>query len=195
MFISPYVNMFNFTPSDKTVLPGSFVLLPPNASTLPFFNETIKNGSQLLNNSFYQTLRIDCVSSSSFVPFYESPLAGVILGAVLTFFFTYILDWFKEKKELEKYESRLLLRIVDVLDCEKGKTLKKKISGLVAQVAMEPEFDALAYRTLVISTLTKAKEGKTCDKEINKINHRINQLQRGVLGRVWDRLKKLTRYR
>lgn len=111
-------------------------------------NETNANIS--LNSSNYTNLTIRLISEIQITnfsdktayssPWYDSALAGVVLGAIITFFLTFILSWIQRKKELDQYEYKILSKTMKLLNFP---TKENEITDFI------PEFERSLYILII----------------------------------------------
>ncbi len=107
---------------------------------------------------------------------YDSALAGVILGAVITFLLTYVLSWMERKNELRQYEYQLLSRTRMFLDFPE--TPKNEITSFINQIYLDPKLYEINSRNLITEALEKLTRRESFSSEKEQIKNRIGELRK-----------------
>jgi hypothetical protein len=147
-------------------------------------NETIVNFS--INSSNNTNLTIRLINELQITNFsakiessnslYDPALAGVILGAIITFLLTYVSSWLQKRKELKQYEYQLLSQTMNFLDFPT--TQEKEITNFINQIYLDPKLFEIGSHVLITNALKKLirKEAVTSEKE--QIKNRIKELRK-----------------
>ncbi|MBU1000681.1 hypothetical protein KKE78_04795 [Patescibacteria group bacterium] len=107
---------------------------------------------------------------------YDPALAGVILGAVITFLLTYVLSWMQRKNELRQYEYQLLSRTRMFLDFPT--TPENEITGFINQIYLDSKLFEINSRNLITEALKKLMRRESFSSEKEQIENRIRELRK-----------------
>lgn len=130
--------------------------------TIRLINELqITNFSAKIENSTY---------------WYDSALAGVILGAIITFFLTFVLSWWQKRKELKQYEYQLLAQTMNFLDFPT--TQENEITNFINQIYLDSKLFEINSHILIVDALKKLIRGETVTSEKEQIKNRIKELRK-----------------
>jgi len=150
-------------------------------------NET--NTSILINNTNLTIRLISELQNTNFslklensAPWYDTALAGVILGAIITFFLTVILSWVQKKKELKQYEYQLLSRTMKFLDFPS--TPENEITNFIDQMYLDPKLFEINSRGLITEALKKLISRESFSSEKELIEKRIIELRKHFKSKI-----------
>ena len=107
---------------------------------------------------------------------YDSALAGVILGTIITFILTFILSWRQKRKELKQYEYQLLSQTMNILDFTT--TPESEITNFINQLYLDPRLFEINSPVLINGALTKLIKKKSIVSEKEQIKARIKELRK-----------------
>lgn len=107
---------------------------------------------------------------------YDSALAGVILGASITFILTFILSWWQKRKELKQYEYQLLSQTMTFLDFPT--TSENEITNFINQIYLDPKLFEINSHVLITDALKKYIQKKAVTSEKEQIKNRIKDLRK-----------------
>jgi len=142
------------------------------------------NGSFITANnySFPANLTIEVVNNELW---YNSPLLGVIVGAMLVFLTNILYSRLQERSELKRYEYTLLSMTKDLLNRPLDDKTEKEIKAFVDKIYPDLRFSKLKSSKLIIGALLKAEKGESNLEEITGIDNRIKKIRksakRGIL--------------
>ena len=134
------------------------------------------------NNSFPANLTIQVVNNELW---YNSPLLGVIVGAMLVFLINILYSRLQERSELKRYEYTLLSMTKDLLNRPLDDKTGKEIKDFVDKIYLDLRFSKLKSSKLIIGALLKAEKGESNLEERTGIDNRIKKIRksakRGIL--------------
>ncbi len=135
------------------------------------------NGSFILadNYSFPANLTIQVVSNSDGL-WYNSPLIGVIVGAMLMFLTNILYSRLLEKNELKRYEYTLLSMTKALLNRPLDDKTEKEIKDFVDEIYPDLRFSKLKSSKLITDVLLKAMRGKNTSEESTEIDNMIKKI-------------------
>ena len=142
------------------------------------------NGSFITANnySFPANLTIEVVNNELW---YNSPLLGVIVGAMLVFLTNILYSRLQERSELKRYEYTLLSMTKDLLNRPLDDKTETEIKAFVDKIYPDLRFSKLKSSKLIIGALLKAEKGESNLEEITGIDNRIKKIRksakRGIL--------------
>ena len=143
------------------------------------------NGSFILadNYSFPANLTIQVVSNSDGL-WYNSPLIGVIVGAMLMFLTNILYSRLLERNELKRYEYTLLSMTKDLLNRPLDDNTEKEIKDFVDKIYLDLRFSKLKSSKWITDALLKAMRGKNDSEESTEIDNQIKKIRKSVKRRI-----------
>jgi hypothetical protein len=143
------------------------------------------NGSFILadNYSFPANLTIQVVSNSDGL-WYNSPLIGVIVGAMLMFLTNILYSRLQERNELKRYEYTLLSMTKDLLNRPLDDKTKKEIKDFIDKIYLDLRFPKLKSSKWITDALLKTMRSKNNSEERTKIDDRINEIKKTGKRRI-----------
>lgn len=151
----------------QQIINGTDATLSINSSNTTNLTIRLINELQITNFS---------VKIENPTPWYDSALAGVILGTVITFFLTFVLSWWQKKKELKQYEYQLLSRTKMFLDFPT--TPENEITDFINQIDLDPKLFEINSRSLITDALKKLIRRESVSSEKEQIEKRIRELRK-----------------
>ncbi|MCX9085491.1 MAG: hypothetical protein OIN87_11930 [Candidatus Methanoperedens sp.] len=151
----------------EILIDGRNASFPINSSNTT--NLTIRLINDLQISNFSTKIEND-------TPWYDSALAGVILGAVIAFLLTYVLSWMQRKNELKQYEYQLLSRTRMFLDFPT--TPENEITDFINQIYLDPKLFEINSRNLITDALKKLIRQEPVFSEKEQIENRIRELRK-----------------
>ena len=133
------------------------------------------------NNSFPANLTIQVVNNELW---YNSPLLGVIVGALLVLLINIRYSRLQERNELERYEYTLLSMTKDLLNRPLDDETEKEIKDFVDKIYPDLRFSKLKSSKLITDALSKDRRGENNSEERTKIDDRIKEIRKSVKRRI-----------
>ena len=133
------------------------------------------------NYSFPANLTIQVVNNELW---YNSPLLGVIVGAMLVFLTNILYSRFQERNELKRYEYTLLSMTKGLLNRPLDDKIEKEIKDFVDKIYPDLRFSKLKSSKLITDALLKAMRGKNNSEERMEIDNRIRKIRKSVKKRI-----------
>ena len=133
------------------------------------------------NNSFPANLTIQVVNNELW---YNSPLLGVIVGALLVLLINILYSRLQERNELERYEYTLLSMTKDLLNRPLDDETEKEIKDFVDKIYPDLRFSKLKSSKLITDALSKDRRGENNSEERTKIDDRIKEIRKSVKRRI-----------
>ena len=133
------------------------------------------------NNSFPANLTIQVVNNELW---YNSPLLGVIVGALLVLLINILYSRLQERNELERYEYTLLSMTKDLLNRPLDDETEKEIKDFVDKIYPDLRFSKLKSSKLITDALSKARRDKNNSEERTEIDNRIKEIRKSVKRRI-----------
>jgi len=133
------------------------------------------------NNSFPANLTIQVVNNELW---YNSPLLGVIVGALLVFLINILYSQLQERNELKRYEYTLLSMTKDLLNRPLDDETEKEIKDFVDKIHPDLRFSKLKSSKLITDALSKYRRGKNNSGERTEIDNRIKEIRKSVKRRI-----------
>jgi hypothetical protein len=133
------------------------------------------------NNSFPANLTIQVVNNELW---YNSPLLGVIVGALLVLLINILYSRLQERNELERYEYTLLSMTKDLLNRPLDDETEKEIKDFVDKIYPDLRFSKLKSSKLITDALSKDRRGENKSEERTKIDDRIKEIRKSVKRRI-----------
>jgi hypothetical protein len=113
-----------------------------------------------------------------------SSLLSFTLGVILTFFGEYFIFYYKERKELERYEYYLLSTTLDLLskinevdNPQEVSAIKTDFKNLLNDVFSDIRFFKLNSSQKIIDALKKGYQNKNVSEEIDQIKNQRNEIK------------------
>jgi uncharacterized membrane protein YgaE (UPF0421/DUF939 family) len=141
------------------------------------------NGSFITANnySFPANLTIEVVNNELW---YNSPLLGVIVGAMLVFLINILYSRLQERNELKRYEYTLLSKTKDLLKRPLDDETEKEIKDFVDKIYPDLRLSKLKSSKLITDALSKDRRGKNNSEERTEIDNRIKEIRKSVKRRI-----------
>ena len=133
------------------------------------------------NNSFPANLTVQVVNNELW---YNSPLLGVIVGALLVFLINILYSRLQERNELKRYEYTLLSMTKDLLNRPLDDKTEKEIEDFVDKIYSDLRFSKLKSSNLITDALLKAMRGKNKSEERTEIDNRLKKIRKSVKRRI-----------
>jgi MFS superfamily sulfate permease-like transporter len=135
-------------------------------------NTLISNNSLVLASS----LNTIVIILKNVTSWYNSPVIATLLGIIIGFIINLLNDRIKEKKELDRYEYFILSKTKDIVKSNQVNT--KIVENFVFKLYTDLRFPKLDSNKMIIDLLKKAKEGGSYQTELDKIDIRLEKLNR-----------------